>query len=306
MPEPTPVVVVGGCGRLGAAVLPAIAQRWPARRLLSIDLTPLPREAEGVTGIDGDAGALSPEHLDILRSLGPIQLVWLAARIGVEPCDEDEIEAMISGNVSSLAAFLARSGGSVERFVFAGSVEGYGDPPGREAAYREDQPLEPRTAYGISKMLAERCASIWCRGRGLPFTSLRFASIYGPGEPLPKAITDFLRAAAAGSEITLLGDGSSLRDYVYLTDAAAAVVRALESPVEGPINIAHPERLSLLDLAELAVETCGRGSIRFVDPRTERRDRVMDVTRMRECLGFDCEVDARQGVGMVARAEGLH
>jgi nucleoside-diphosphate-sugar epimerase len=134
---------------------------------------------------------------------------------------------------------------------------------------------------------------------------LRLASVYGPFEPLPKAITDFLRVAARGDQISLTGDGSALRDYIYVSDAAQACLRAVGWSGQGVFNVAHPERLSLRQLAGVALETCGSGSVGFAEPGRRLRDRVMDVRLMEEVFGFRCSVDARTGLAMVAREEAV-
>lgn len=304
MSDARPIVVAGGSGRLGAAVLEALREKWPERSLVSIDLVAPRMHVDGVRHMASDLGALSAPVDQELRRLGELDLIWVAAAITVEPAAVETIERLVDSNLRAPATFLAAHGDHVRRVVFAGSVEEYGDPPAG-GVFRESQPLMPSTAYGISKRLAEGFMGVWCRQRRIPNVTLRLASIYGPFEPLPKAITDFLRVAASGDQISLVGDGSALRDYVYLTDAAQAFVRAVESGCEGVFNIAHPERMSLHGLALLALELCESGSIAFAQPEAVLHDRIMDVSRMETVLGFRCRVDARAGLRSIADQEGL-
>ena len=304
MPDTTPIVVAGGGGRLGSAVLAALRAKWPDRCLVSIDFVVPRRRVAAVAYFEADLGALPRSVAAEIRRLREFDLLWLAAAIGAEPSDAWTIESMIAGNVLAPALFLAAHGHNVRRVVFAGSVEEYGDATD-QGVFRESQPLAPTTAYGISKRLAEGFLTIWSRRQRVPCITLRLASLYGPHEPLPKAITDFLRIAASGGQISLLGGGTALRDYAFLTDAAEAFVTAAGWDGEGIFNIAHPERLSLHELALLAVETCGSGSIGFTQSEPALRDRVMDVRRMEAVLGFRCSVDARSGLRIVADTEKL-
>jgi UDP-glucuronate 4-epimerase len=145
-------------------------------------------------------------------------------------------------------------------------------------------------------MLGECTVRTWCERAAVPLLVLRFTSLYGPAEPLPKAGTDFLNTATEGAQIRIRGDSSSLRGYLYLDDAADVVVAALESKEVGVFNAAHPERVSLKDIPKTAVRIAGRGSLAHEHPDTPRRDRVMDVGRMLNVLCFQPKVGLADGL----------
>lgn len=119
---------------------------------------------------------------------------------------------------------------------------------------REDHPTEPLTAYGRSKVVCERYLQETSAVRGCVLTVLRLAQVYGPGERPIKAIPRFIEAIRAGRPPLIYGDGSDLRDYVYVDDAARAMVLALEREAGGVFNISSGQPRSILDVARILAQ----------------------------------------------------
>jgi UDP-glucose 4-epimerase len=209
----------------------------------------------------------------------PEAVLHLAAQIDARrSVDEPAFDARV--NVAGTASMLeaARRAGA-RRFVLASTAAVYGKPevlPTPEPAV-----LQPLTPYGASKAAAETYLSLYGRLHGLSTLALRMANVYGPRQdPHGEAgvVAIFCGAAADGRPVTVYGDGRQTRDYVHVSDVAAAFVLATSTPVTGVLNVATGRETSVLDVATtLGVEVlhgpCRTGEIArsCLDARAARR-----------------------------------
>jgi nucleoside-diphosphate-sugar epimerase len=172
----------------------------------------------------------------------------------------------------------------------------------------EKHPLAPESIYAAHKLAVENYHFIYGKLYGLKATVLRISNPYGPfqaGEGRAYGIANsFIQAAVSGRPITLFGDGSQRRDYLYIDDLVEALLRAAFTPESrGRIyNIGDGQGTSLLELAELAVEEAGQGSIIRVPWPEEYRaietgDYLSDISLARHDLGWSPGTDICEGVG---------
>ena len=190
--------------------------------------------------------------------------------------------------------------------VFPSSRLVYGKP-----AYLpvdEKHPLAPESIYAAHKLAVENYHLIYGKLYGLKVTVLRISNPYGPfqaGEGRAYGIANgFIQAAASGRPITLFGDGSQRRDYLYIDDLVEALLLAAATPESrGRVyNIGDGQGTSLLELAELAVAAAGQGEIVRVPWPEEYRaietgDYLSDISLARHDLGWRPGTDIREGVG---------
>jgi UDP-glucose 4-epimerase len=198
-------------------------------------------------------------------------------------------------NVAGTARLLAALPPSLGGFCFASTLDVYGPP--RDCPVREDHPLAPVTHYAASKVAAEALLDAWSGRHGVPLAVLRLAHVYGPGDPSAKAIPSFLGACLRGERPTVRGDGSDVRDYVYVEDAADAVVQALERRAAGTFNVASGAGVSIREL--LAAVRLATGS--SVEPRWLPAARaasrvVLDPGRARVALGWEPRIGLAEGL----------
>ncbi len=159
------------------------------------------------------------------------------------------------------------------KVVFASSRQLYGRPVALPV--NESHPVEPVDVNGIHKRAAERYHFIYSV-YGLRATALRLTNTYGPRQLVRHNLQGFLgwfiRKAMDGEEITLFGDGSQLRDPVYVDDAVEAFLRAGSSPVaDGQVfNLGGPP-VSLRAIAETLIAICGSGCARLAPFPEDRR-----------------------------------
>ena len=287
-------LVTGGAGFIGSHVVDALLERGDDVTVVD-DLSTGRRErvpggaALHVTDISEPA-ALAPVFADAR----PEAVFHLAAQVDVRRSVADpfhDAKLNVAGTASVLEA--ARSAGA--RRVLLASTGGalYGDTdllPTPESA-----PLEPFSPYGASKAAAESYCALYTRLHGLSTLALRFGNVYGPRQdPHGEAgvIAIFAGATAGRRPVTVFGDGSQTRDYVYVGDVVAAFLAAVDAEVTGAINIGTGIETSVLELVDaLGVEP------RFEPARAGEVARsCLDVALAAEQLGWRAQVRLEEGL----------
>ena len=189
------------------------------------------------------------------------------------------------------------------RFLIASTSEVYGDPlvhPQPESYWGNVNPIGPRGVYDEAKRYAEALTMAYLRQQGVDTCIARIFNTYGPRmRPHDgRAIPTFLRQAFADMPVTVFGDGSQTRSFCYVDDLVRGLVSLNESGVHEPVNIGNPKELSLLEMAELVVKlTESRSEVVFEAlPIDDPQVRQPDITRARSLLGWQPEVDLRDGL----------
>lgn len=187
----------------------------------------------------------------------PDLLVHLAARAGVRPSQLDPAlyeSVNVAGTLGLLEA-CRKSG--VRRFVFASSSSVYGNAP---VPFREDNPdLQPISFYGATKLLGEHYVRIYARLHGIHATSLRFFTAYGPRQRPDMAIHAFTAAISQDREIPMFGDGTTERDYTYVSDIVQGVLAAIDHDEPYAVyNLGESRTIPLKRLIDLIGELVGK------------------------------------------------
>jgi nucleoside-diphosphate-sugar epimerase len=229
------ILVTGGCGFVGANLVPELLARGHAVRVIddfSIggpDRLPA-GDVEVVQGDVRDAEAVAE------AAAGTDAVIHLAAAGNVADSVADpfgNFEANARGTLYTLQA-AARAGAG--RFVFAstgGALIGDAPPPVDEESM--PRPISP---YGASKLAGEGYCHAYRGAYGLPTIALRFANVYGPRSELKRgAVTRFVRAALDGTPITIYGDGAATRDFIHVRGARGARSRRRAPPRLGARDV---------------------------------------------------------------------
>lgn len=251
---------------------------------------------------------------DVARDPLPVEgvaaVLHLAAKPGVRPSLEDPA-AYTEANVTGTARVLdaARRAG-VRRVVFGSSSSVYGDTT--PAPFAEDAAaVEPISPYAATKRAGELLAHAFARLYGMRIVCLRFFTVYGPRQRPDLAIHRFTDLAARGRAVRMHGDGSSERDYTYISDAVAGVLAALEWTAHATredgacrlINIGGGARVRLDRLIALLGETLGREVRveRHPDQPGDVRLTAADLRRAERELGYRPRVGIAEGLGHFVR-----
>ncbi len=145
------------------------------------------------------------------------------------------------------------------RLIFASSGGTVYGTSSQGRPLSENDPTEPISAYGISKLTAEKFIKLFSFNYGLRYVILRFSNPYGPSQNALRpqgAVGVFLNKALAGEEIAIWGDGTTIRDYIYEDDLGAAVAAAANSPsLQGVYNVGTGKGTSLNELVKMIRST---------------------------------------------------
>ena len=191
------------------------------------------------------------------------------------------------------------------RVVYAGTRQVYGRPD--RLPVDEHHLVRPADINGVNKAAGEYYHLLYNNVFDVRASSLRLTNVYGPRQLMKHSrqgfIGWFIRLAIEGREIQIFGDGSQLRDFVYVDDAADAFLRAgATDACDGEVfNVGGDEPVSHRDLVTLLLETAGAGSVRYVDwpPEKKRIDIgsfYSDSTKFREAVGWQPQVGLREGL----------
>ena len=189
-------------------------------------------------------------------------IIHLAARAGVRPSLE-EPALYASVNIEGTAVLLegARRAG-VHRFVFGSSSSVYGDAA--PVPFSEDWPaLLPISPYAATKRAGELLCATFSQLYGQRIMALRFFTVYGPRQRPDLAIHKFTRLIWEGRAVPFYGDGSSERDYTYISDIVGGVAAALDwtaapEPALEIVNLGESRTTSLSALVGLIARAVGR------------------------------------------------
>ncbi len=187
----------------------------------------------------------------------------------------------------------------------ASTSEVYGDPdvhPQPEDYRGSVNPIGPRACYDEGKRAAETLFFDYHRKNGVNIRVARIFNTYGPRmHPFDgRVVSNFIRQALAGSDITIFGDGLQTRSFCYVDDLIAGLIALMEGPDDfvGPVNLGNPHEFTIRRLAEQVLEQVG-GASRLVKkdlPEDDPKQRCPDIGLAAARLGWRPRVDLREGL----------
>ena len=231
--------------------------------------------------------------------LDGVEMVFhLAGQPGVRPSWGDHFDQYVQDNIVATQRVLeALREHPVKRFVFASSSSVYGDAemfPTKENAL--PRPVSP---YGMTKLAAEHLTFVYMRNFGIPATSLRYFTVYGPRQRPDMAFCRFMEALVDGSEIEIFGDGEQTREFTFVSDAVDGTVKAASADVVGQVvNLGGGSRVSVNRVLTTLEEVSGIKSRRKYMPAAlgDPRHTGASINLAREKLGWEPRVTLREGL----------
>jgi dTDP-glucose 4,6-dehydratase len=257
------ILVTGGAGFIGSCVVRQ-ALLDPNIQVVNVDKLTYAGNLASLPGTDHnpnyrfcqtdvcDAGALD----DIFNAHQPDVVMHLAAESHVDRSidgPEAFMQTNIMGTYQLLEAsrrYLATQAADRQaffRFHHISTDEVYGDLEGPEDLFREDTPYAPSSPYSASKASSDHLVRAWHRTYGLPVVITNCSNNYGPYHFPEKLIPHMILNALDGKPLPIYGDGSQVRDWLYVEDHARALLRvAIDGDVGETYNIGgHNERTNL-------------------------------------------------------------
>ena len=189
------------------------------------------------------------------------------------------------------------------RFVLASTSEVYGDPqvhPQPESYWGNVNPIGPRGVYDEAKRYAEAMTMAYHSQQGVDTAIVRIFNTYGPRMRSHdgRAIPNFMRQALENAPITVYGDGSQTRSFCYVDDLIRGLHLLAESGEHLPVNLGNPGEFSILELAQTVIRvTSSKSEIVFEAlPIDDPQIRQPDITRARQLLGWEPEIELEEGL----------
>ena len=302
------VLVTGGAGFIGSHVVERLLAE--GNRVVCLDnfdsfYDPAVKQANirtalnrpNVRLVEGDIRD-EPTLARLFRE-EPIEVVFhAAARAGVRPSIQDPVlyhDVNLNGTTRLLEA--ARSA-RVKNFVFASSSSVYG--VANRVPFSEEDPADfPISPYAATKRAGELLCYTYHHLYGVPMTCLRFFTVYGPRQRPEMAIAKFTRLIDEGRPVPVFGDGSSRRDYTYISDVVEGVVEALGHPQPYAIlNIGGSQTTELRDLvAKIEKALNKKAQIEVLPPQAGDVPLTFaDVGKAKRLLGYEPRTSIDEGL----------
>ena len=190
------------------------------------------------------------------------------------------------------------------RILQASTSEVYGDPevhPQVESYRGCVNPIGPRACYDEGKRVAETLFMDYHRSNGVDIRIVRIFNTYGPRmHPYDgRVVSNFIRQALAGEDITIFGDGEQTRSFCYRDDLIDAHIAMMgQDDFIGPVNIGNPVEFTIRELAEQVIEMVGSKSklVKLPLPEDDPTRRRPDISLAKEKLGWEPKVDLAEGL----------
>lgn len=314
------ILVTGGAGFIGSAVVRLAVAR--GHQVVNVDALTYAACLENVASV-GNSPLYAFEQADIrdraamdaiLARHQPDAIMHLAAESHVDRSIDgpgDFIATNVTGTYTLLEAARAywTAQGRPESFRFhhISTDEVFGSL-GREGQFTEDTPYDPRSPYSASKAASDHLVRAWHETYGLPVVLTNCSNNYGPFHFPEKLIPVIILNALAGKPLPIYGDGSNIRDWLYVEDHADALLLVLEKgPLGRSYNIGGENERTNLELVKTLCAILDKkrpkpsGSyadqITFVTDRPGHDARyAIDPTRIRTELGWRPSVTVEEGL----------
>ena len=301
------VLVTGGAGFISSAFIRHLLRATPYE-VVSLDALTYAGNLANLADVRSHE-RLSFVHGDI-RDEGLVRDVVAGVDVIVNAAAESHVEKSIAEGASEFVAtnvegtrvlLDAIREEPVERFILISSSEVYGTA--ESDPMDEEHPLNPRSPYAATKAGADRLAYSYCATYGLPIVSVRPFNNYGPRQHPEKVIPRFILQALADEPLTVHGDGTASRDWLYVEDDAEAIEAVIEADlgtvVGETINIATGRDASVAEIADVVLELTGKpASLKeHIDERPGQVRRHIGSTEKAErLLGWRARTSLEEGL----------
>lgn len=296
------LLVTGGAGFIGSHLVERLLAAGDRVRVVD-DLSTgkrdnLPRH-EALEFIEGD---IRDAGLIDRCAKGMDAVVHLAAIASVQASMDDPVRTHQVNFDGTLNLLEASRRHGVKRFIYACSAAVYGDTA--IIPVPEETMLKPLSPYAVDKLSGEYYLLHYYRAYGLAVTSFRFFNIYGPRQdpssPYSGVISIFVERLMANRPVTVFGDGTQTRDFVYVADLADLLARAAHGTegIGGVFNVGTGARHSLLQLLTYLEKLSGKRIERRHEPARlgDIQHSCADIMRLRNAFGGAPATPFEQGL----------
>jgi UDP-glucose 4-epimerase len=300
-------VITGGAGFIGSHIAENLAK--DGHEIVIVDnLDPyysvdLKKRNLNIVLESGNSTFINADITDLVRMQEIIDstvdyVYHEAAQAGVRISVEDPFKPNDVNVLGTLNVLKASLDAGVKKVINASSSSVYGKV--KYLPFDEQHPTEPVSPYGVSKLAAEHYCRVFYEVYGLPTTSLRYFTVYGPRMRPDLAISIFTRKMLANEPITVFGDGKQTRDFTYISDVVEANKRLLNnSATDGKVlNIGGGNRISVNDLIKnLRAITGSTSEVIYSDKQKgDTEDTLANVSLGNKLIGYEPLFDINKGL----------
>jgi len=238
----------------------------------------------------------SPDCVDILcreATDGTILIVTARSRVGEDPHESFSADILIATNI---ARCLSRR--RVKKCIYFSSLSVYGDSS-TSLAITEDTPIAANSLYGVAKFAGECVLRQAAQRRGTPMITLRPCMVYGPGDTSQAyGPTRFIKAILEQGKVSVFGDGSEVRDYLFIRDLVRITGRLIFGDYEGTYNLATGHSHSFHEILS-CLEKVATRSFRVIpeDRKMPKTDQRIDSRKLLAIIPGFPFVELEEGLG---------
>ena len=294
-------LITGGAGFLGSHLCDYLLGR--GHEVLCMD--------NFITGSHGNIGHIKSDRFQLIEHNvtqyieveGPLDYILHFAS-PASPIDylEFPIQTLKVGSLGTHNALgLARE--KKAKFLLASTSEVYGDPlmhPQEETYWGNVNPIGPRGVYDEAKRFAEAITMAYHRVHGIDVKIVRIFNTYGPRMRTDdgRVISNFLKQALTGKDLTAYGEGTQTRSFCYVSDLVEGIYRLLMSNLNKPVNIGNPVEMTIQQMAEKILQTCETPSkiIYTPLPKDDPKVRQPNISKAKKHLKWEPRVKLDEGL----------
>lgn len=229
---------------------------------------------------------------------GADYILHQAAQAGVRKSWGEDFSIYVQNNILCTQRLLeAAKKTKLKKFVFASSSSVYGDAE----AYPTGEDIKPKpvSPYGVSKLAAENLCYLYWKCFSIPTISLRYFTVYGPGQRPDMAFNIFIKAILSGNAISVYGNGNQTRDFTFIQDVVDANFLAMKSECAGDVfNIGGGSQVSVHQTIKMIEQITGlKANVNYQD--AQKGDVIhtsADITKAREVLGYSPKTGIYEGL----------
>lgn len=271
------ILVTGASGFIGSKVLPLLLERYEADSIVALSS----QNIDGVKTIDSMKYHFPDGYLQE-NGCGDVDvLLHIGAFIPKSTSDANEIDNSTS-NINNTIKLMEELPG-LQKMVFISTIDVYEDTDERIS---ESIKTIPSTLYGWSKIYCEQVVKALCAKRNMTYEILRLGHVYGEGEEAYRKVMPLMiKNAINGETLHIYGDGKAIRSYIYIDDAARAIVKAIELEDSNVINVVGSEGVTVEELAVMIKKLSGdRVDIDYIPAQAKNRNYLFDNSRLKQRL----------------------
>ncbi|MGH8353647.1 MAG: NAD-dependent epimerase/dehydratase family protein [Pseudomonas sp.] len=290
------ILLIGGTGFLGSALARTLAAAGREVHVLARSAEPGRR-----AGVHYHRGAQDEAHIvtSLLRECRTVVHLAANSTPGTPAATLlTEVEQSLLPTARLLDSMESTPPARLLFISSGGSL--YGNP--QHLPVGEQQGASPISCHAAGKVSLEAFFTTFAHGRNIPLAILRPSNLYGPRQPLRAGfglVRTLLEKVKLGEPIVIRGDGSAVRDYLYIDDAVDACRRLIDtSQAIGPYNAGSGSGVSIATLVRLCSEATGRTIpvIHQSAPNTDVRAIVLDSSRLATETGWTATVSLQEGI----------